>query len=242
VVRHLEAAAVDDTLDLLALLMAARLFSPARRASAGQRLAMLPRLEKASKTVARAGRVLLDQLAAAEDSGTRLDVAALRAAVERIAPRAVVAGAIDLVEELVPGDDGSADSAMRAALAGRYNTVRPFLTLPGEPAALHAAPGGERVLAAARALPELARRRVTQKPLTGEEIDSELVTPAWKRAVYASTELPAGAVGYSPRSTGCGSSCPFAPSTPARRRSTSAANAASPGSTRSTTKSPASGR
>jgi hypothetical protein len=80
VVRHLEAAAVDDTLDLLALLMATRLFSPARRASAGQRLAMLPRLEKASKTVARAGRVLLDQLAAAEDSGTRLDVAALWAA------------------------------------------------------------------------------------------------------------------------------------------------------------------
>lgn len=56
VVRHLEAAAVDDTLDLLALLMATRLFSPARRASAEQRLAMLPRLEKASKTVARAGR------------------------------------------------------------------------------------------------------------------------------------------------------------------------------------------
>ena len=173
VVRHLEAAAVDDTLDLLA---------------------MLPRLEKASKTVARAGRVLLDQLAAAEDSGTRLDVAALWAAVERIAPRAVVADAIDLAGELVPGDDGSADSAMRAALAGRYNTVRPFLTLLGESAALHAAPGGERVLAAVRALPELARRRVTQKPLTGEEIDSELVTPAWKRAVYASTELPAGAV------------------------------------------------
>ncbi len=194
VVRHLEAAAVDDTLDLLALLMATRLFSPARRASAEQRLAMLPRLEKASKTVARAGRVLLDQLAAAEDSGTRLDVAALWAAVERIAPRVVVAGAIDLVEELVPDDDGSADSAMRAALAGRYNTVRPFLTLLGESAALHAAPGGERVLAAVRALPELARRRVTQKPLTGEEIDSELVTPAWKRAVYASTELPAGAV------------------------------------------------
>ena len=44
-----------------------------------------------------------------------------------------------------------------------------------------------------------------------------------------------GAVGYSPRPAGCGSSCPFAPSTPARRRSTSAANAASPGSTRSTT-------
>src|SRR6266536_885491 len=68
VMRHLEAAAVDDTLDLFALLMATRLFSPARRASAEQRLAMLPRLEKASKVVARAGRVLLDRLAAAEVS------------------------------------------------------------------------------------------------------------------------------------------------------------------------------
>ena len=194
VVRHLEATAADDTLDLFALLMATRLFSPARRASAEQRLAMLPQLEKASKTVARAGRVLLDQLAAAELSGERLDVAALWSAVERVAPRALVVDAIALVEELVPDDDGSADSAMRAALAGRYNTVRPFLALLGESAALHAAPGGERVLAAVRALPELARRRVVQKPLTEGEIDAELVTPAWKRAVYANADLPAGAV------------------------------------------------
>ncbi|MDQ2813726.1 MAG: Tn3 family transposase, partial [Actinomycetota bacterium] len=194
VARHLEAAAVDDTLDLFALLMATRLFSPARRASAGQRLAMLPRLEKASKMVARAGRVLLDRLAAAEVSGDRLEVAPLWAAVERIASRAAVVDAIALVEELVPDDDGSADSAMRAALAGRYNTVRPFLALLGESAALYAAPGGERVLAAVRRLPELARRRVAQKPLTAAEIDAELVTPAWARAVYANAGLQAGAV------------------------------------------------
>jgi hypothetical protein len=129
VVRHLKAVAVDDTLDLLALLMATRLFSPARRASGQQRLAMLPRLEKASKTVARAGRVLLDLLAAADQSGGRRDAAALWTAVEKVAPRTVVVEAIELVEELVPDDHGSADSALRAALAGRYNTVRPFLTL-----------------------------------------------------------------------------------------------------------------
>jgi len=122
VVRHLEAVAVDDALDLFALLMATRLFSPARRVSAEQRLAMLPRLEKASKTVARAGRALLDALGAAEGAGGRLDVAALWSAVELVAPRAVVVEAIGVVEELVPEDDGSADSAMRAALAGRYNT------------------------------------------------------------------------------------------------------------------------
>jgi hypothetical protein len=141
VVRHLEAIAVDDTLDLFALLMATRLFSPARRASGEQRLAMLPRLEMASKTVARASRALLATLIAAESETERLDVAALWAAVETVAPRAAVVEAIGLVEELVPDDDASAASAMRAALVGRYNTVRPFLSLLGESTALHAAPG-----------------------------------------------------------------------------------------------------
>lgn len=155
---------------------------------------MLPRLEKASKTVARAGRVMLDLLVVADESGARLDVGTLWMAIEKVAPRALVADAIDLVEELVPDDDGSTESAMRAALAGRYNTVRPFLTLLGESTALYAAPGGARLLAAVRALPELARRRVAQKPLTVAEIDTELVTPAWRRAVFANADLPGGAV------------------------------------------------
>ncbi|MEV8636655.1 hypothetical protein AB0395_33925 [Streptosporangium sp. NPDC051023] len=41
--------------------MATRLISPARRESADERLQTLPRLERASKLVARAGRVLIDQ-------------------------------------------------------------------------------------------------------------------------------------------------------------------------------------
>jgi len=118
----------------------------------------------------------------------------LWAAVETVAPRSALLDAIGLVEELVPDDDGSAESATRAALVGRYNTVRPFLTLLGESSALYVAPGGERVLAAVRQLPELARRRVGQKPLGAQEIDAELVTPAWKRAVYANPDLPVGAV------------------------------------------------
>jgi len=165
VLRHLEAVAVDDTLDLFALLMATRLFSPARRASGDQRLAMPPRPEKASKTIARAGRVLLDALAAAENAGERLEVAALWSAVERV------------------------------------------VALLGESTALHAAPGGERVLAAVRALPELARRRVTQKPLADDEIDAELVTPAWRRAVYASPGLPPGRWTATRTWCACSSSC-----------------------------------
>jgi hypothetical protein len=51
-VRHLEAAAVDDALDLFGVLMAARLISTARRASAAERLAAMLRLERASVTAA----------------------------------------------------------------------------------------------------------------------------------------------------------------------------------------------
>ncbi|MGI8846886.1 MAG: Tn3 family transposase [Candidatus Dormibacteria bacterium] len=193
VVRHLEAVAIDDVLDLFALLMATRLLSPARRTSAEQRLAMLPRLEKASRTVARAGRVLLDALATAEEGGS-LDVTPLWAAVEAVAPRAALVDAIGLVEALVPDDDGSADAAMRAALVGRYNTVRPFLKQLGDFAALHAAHGGRGILAAVRTLPDLARRRVAQKPLQTSDIDAELITPAWTRAVYGNPALPAGTV------------------------------------------------
>ena len=50
--RHLEAAAVDDALELFDVLMAARLISAARRASAAERLAAMLRLERASVTAA----------------------------------------------------------------------------------------------------------------------------------------------------------------------------------------------
>lgn len=137
---------------------------------------------------------MLDALAAAEASREPLDVAVLWSAVEAVASRAAVAEAIGLAEELVPDEDGSAESALRAALAGRYNTVRPFLALLGESNALHAAPGGERVLPAVRALPELARRRVAQKPLVEDEIDAALVSSAWRRTVYDGPGLPGGCV------------------------------------------------
>ncbi|MEV0353474.1 hypothetical protein AB0H88_47635 [Nonomuraea sp. NPDC050680] len=45
----MEAETIDDALDLFALLMASRLILPARRKSSGERLAMLPKLEKASR-------------------------------------------------------------------------------------------------------------------------------------------------------------------------------------------------
>jgi hypothetical protein len=49
-------------LDLFDVLMATRLISAARRSSASERLAWMPRLEKASVTLARTARALLDAL------------------------------------------------------------------------------------------------------------------------------------------------------------------------------------
>lgn len=105
-----------------------------------------------------------------------------------------VRAALQVVEELVPEEDGAAEAAMRAALVEKYHTVRLFLRLLGESKALSAAPGGRRVLAAVRRLPELSRRQVSKKPLLPREIDAALVTASWKRAVYANPDLPQGAV------------------------------------------------
>lgn len=64
---------------------------------------------------------------------------------------------------------------MRAALANRYATVHPFLSMLGESKAL-------------------ARRKVGVKPLLPREVDDKLVPPAWRRAVYANPDLPQGAM------------------------------------------------
>ncbi|WTE65657.1 hypothetical protein OH775_01840 [Streptomyces sp. NBC_01615] len=44
-------------------------------------------------------------------------------------------------------------------------------------------------------LPALSRRRAKGKPLLPREIDSKLVPPAWRRAVFANADLPAGQPG-----------------------------------------------
>ncbi|MDX3134584.1 DUF4158 domain-containing protein [Streptomyces europaeiscabiei] len=194
VVRQLEAQAVDDALDLFAVLMASRLISPARRASERERLAMLPQLEKAARILAKASKILTQELDLVAEHDADLDVAALWAAVEEAVPRTAVSGTVATVEALVPEDDGSAEAAMREKLALRYNTVRPFLSLVGESDALGAAPAGRRVLKAVRRLPTLSRRRVRERPLLPGEVDAGLVPAMWRRAVFSNGKLPQGAV------------------------------------------------
>ncbi|GAA2593285.1 hypothetical protein SMC26_34090 [Actinomadura fulvescens] len=84
--RHLEAKAIDEALDLFQVLMATRLISTARRATDKERLSTLPQSEKASRTLARAAKALLEELELVEELDADVDVAALWAAVEEVAP------------------------------------------------------------------------------------------------------------------------------------------------------------
>ncbi|WP_329082154.1 hypothetical protein [Streptomyces niveus] len=90
VMRHLEAKAIDEALDLFQGLMASRLLNTAKRKTEKERLSTMPQLEKASRLVARAWEVLAGELEAAEEHGTDMDVGALWAALEEVAPRAAV--------------------------------------------------------------------------------------------------------------------------------------------------------
>ncbi len=91
--------------------MATRLISTAKRATDKERLSTLPQLEKASRTLARAAKVLF------EEHSADVDVAALWTAVEGVAPRAAVLSAAATVVLLVPQDEDAAETAMRSALA-----------------------------------------------------------------------------------------------------------------------------
>jgi TnpA family transposase len=194
VMRHLEAKAIDDALDLFEILMATRLISTAKRSTDKQRLSTLPQLEKASRLVARAAAVFIGELELIEQTGCDVDVAALWAALEGVAPRAALSSAASVVVSLVPDDDNAAETALRSALALRYNTVKPFLSLLGESKALDAAPGGRRILTGVQRLPALSRRKVGEKPLLPREVDDKLVPSYWRKAVYANADLPQGAV------------------------------------------------
>ncbi|MCX4548221.1 MULTISPECIES: Tn3 family transposase [unclassified Streptomyces] len=194
VMRYLEAKAIDDALDLFEILMATRLISTAKRSSEKQRLSTLPQLESASRLVARAAAVFIEELELIEQTGCDVDVSALWRALEEVAPRAALSSAATVVVSLVPEDDNTAETALRSALALRYNTVKPFLSLLGESKAMDAAPGGRRILTGVQRLPALSRRKVVEKPLLPREVDDKLVPSHWRKAVYANADLPEGAV------------------------------------------------
>lgn len=147
--RALEVTAVDDVLDLFSLLMATKLLAWAERESNKQRQRDMPRLARASVTLAKAARVLLAADARA------LTATELWAEIERVASRDKVASAIEAVEELAPfGEEDDDDADRRAELVKRYATVRPFLPMLTDVVPFGATDAGAPVLAAARSLPD----------------------------------------------------------------------------------------
>ncbi|MDV9168577.1 Tn3 family transposase [Streptomyces sp. W16] len=195
VVRHLEASAIDDALDLFSVLMQVKLISAARRATDRDWLAARPRMARSARMLDGVFRLWSEQLDLLTESGADLDAGAMWRALEtEIGPREEVMAASALLGELIGPADEEAEAEMRRLLATRYNTVRPFLSLLGESPALGAASGGKRILEAVKRIPALARRKVKAKPLLPREIDAKLVPAAWKKAVYSNPDLPEGAV------------------------------------------------
>ena len=189
--RRLEAAAVDDALDLFDSLMATRLISPARRATDRARLEAMPRLEKASSTLMAVARTMLKLL---DEAAGPVDVGQVWAAVEQAAgPQAAVVEAVATVAELVPDPDAW-EAGNRQAIAARYRIVRPFVRLLAEELPLGAAPAGTELLIEIRGrIPGLLRRRVGQKPLTETDLNMALVPPMWRRAVLHNPARDGGA-------------------------------------------------
>lgn len=208
VVRHLEASAIDDALDLFSVLMQVKLISAARRATDRDWIAARPCMAKASRMLDAVFRLWSEQLDLVTESGTDLDPGAMWRALEtEIGSREEVMAASALLGELIGPADEEAEAEMRRLLATRYNTVRPFLSLLGESPALGAASGGKRILEAVKRLPALSRRKVKAKPLLPREIDVKLVPAPWKRAVYSNPELPEGRWTATRTWCACWSSC-----------------------------------
>ncbi|MFJ6053409.1 hypothetical protein [Streptomyces sp. NPDC092307] len=79
---------------------------------------MLPQLEKVARILAKASKILTEELDLVAEHEADLDVAAPRsAAVEEATPRSAVAGAVVTVEVVVPEDDGR-----RTASGERHRT------------------------------------------------------------------------------------------------------------------------
>lgn len=194
-VRSLTSSAVDDALDVFGVLVATKLIKVAERVSKETKLATLPKLSKASVTLAAACGVLLTALKEAGEHAVELgrevelDVASMVAAIDAVAPRDRLADAVATVEELAPSNDDD-DAAWRAELVGRWAVVRPFLELLAKVVPFGANDNGRPVLDAARELPDLVRH----KKIREDEIRSELVVGSWRKLVTGSPDIEDGYV------------------------------------------------
>ena len=194
-VRHLEAKSVDDTLELLDLLMATELVNRAQTASNKEKIRQHPKLAKASARLA----VAVDALFESDGWGgpdEQPRVSEVWEAIEAVVSRAELRAALVVVNENVPPADATDPDDWRSELLGRYATVSGFLKLLPKVICFGANAEGALVLEAMRALPDVLayRSRLPAALIPSRLIDAEVVNGPWKRLVFGHPAYARGAV------------------------------------------------
>ncbi|MER5322936.1 Tn3 family transposase [Streptosporangium roseum] len=181
--QRLETKTIDDTLELLDLLMVTELLGKAQREADKQKVVKHPRLAKASAWLAQAVEVLLEAETWSED----VRLFEVWEMIDAVVPRAQLRSAVATVTGLVPPPDAEDDGGWRAAMANKYAIVSGFVKLLTAVIAFEANAEGRRVLAAMQRLPDALAYRSRHHPVTVlplRLIDPLVVTGAWKRLVF----------------------------------------------------------
>lgn len=180
----LSARAVDDVLETFDMLMTTKLLSKAERESREEKLRRYPRVSRNAGKLAAAVKVLLEMVEVNQDVGLGvvLDM------IEKTVTRAELRHAVQAVDELVPADDAELDGQRLIELAGKFATVRPFLSMLMDTIEFGATSDGAAVLAAMKTLAELLTSRSSGKIpanlLDARKVDHDLIVGAWKRLIY----------------------------------------------------------
>jgi TnpA family transposase len=194
-VRHLEAKSVDDTLELLDLLMTAELVNKAQTASDKEKVRKHPQLARASARLAVAVEALFESDGwGGPDEEPR--VSEVWEAIEAIVSRAALRAALTLVNENVPPADAADPDDWRAELLGRYPTVSGFLKMLPNVISFGASAEGAPVGEAMRALPGVLayRSRLPAPLIPGRLVNAGVVSGPWKRLVFGHPAHADGAV------------------------------------------------
>ena len=190
-VAHLEAAATDDALELLDLLMVTELIGKARRETDKRTLSRAPQLARASATLAVVAQILLE--AQAWGSEDQIPVARVWEAIEARFPRAQVqADAATVAGQISPVQP--ADGQWRSELAGRrIATVSGFVKTLTATITFGATGEGAPVLAAMRDLGEQLASSA-QWSVRNPRIHAQVVPGPWKHLVFGHPADPRGEI------------------------------------------------
>ncbi|MFC4062898.1 DUF4158 domain-containing protein [Planomonospora corallina] len=194
-VRHREGKSVDDTLELLDLLMATELVNKAQNASDKEKVRKHPKLAKASARLA----VAVEALFASDGWGgpeEEVRVAQVWEAIEAVVSRPELRTALVVNDSVLPADAADPDD-WRAELVGRYTTVSGLLKVLPEVIEFGANAEGTPVLEAMKALPGVLayRSRLPAPLIPGRLVDAEVVNGPWKRLVFGHPVREDGSVG-----------------------------------------------